>query len=212
MNTLYNCLLVSLIYSYLPFFFHFFLRQRYCNEVYTLYVLRSFIGLIMIIGLVGNVIVVAVITTLRKRGQKASVQLFFLHLAISDLMVCLLCIPLTIFTNFNYPTEFYERDVGLCKISRFMQVLELLLCISQFEISTPPPPPIPLPHFPPFPENSRGYWDSNLYVSVNSNSRPFPLLPPKPHAGPETPLCTGQIELSSTLAPSPRPPNPLLAP
>ena len=100
---------------------------------------RSFIGLIMIIGLVGNVIVVAVITTLRKRGQKASVQLFFLHLAISDLMVCLLCIPLTIFTNFNYPTEFHERDVGLCKISRFMQVLELLLCISQFEISTFPP-------------------------------------------------------------------------
>ena len=92
----------------------------------------------MIIGLVGNVIVVAVITTLRKRGQKASVQLFFLHLAISDLMVCLLCIPLTLFTNFNYPTEFHERDIGLCKISRFMQVLELLLCISQFEISTPP--------------------------------------------------------------------------
>ena len=136
MNTFYNCLLVSLIYSYLSFFFHFFIRQRYCNEVYTLYVFRSFIGLIMIIGLVGNVIVVAVITTLRKRGQKASVQLFFLHLAISDLMVCLLCIPLTIFTNFNYPTEFHERDVGLCKISRFMQVLELLLCISQFEIST----------------------------------------------------------------------------
>ena len=129
MNTFYNCLFVSLIYSYLSFFFFtFFLRKRYCNEVYTLYVLRSFIGLIMIIGLVGNVIVVAVITTLRKRGQKASVQLFFLHLAISDLMVCLLCIPLTIFTNFNYPTE--KRDIDLCKISRFMQVLELLLCIS----------------------------------------------------------------------------------
>ena len=133
---------------------------------------RSFIGLIMIIGLVGNVIVVAVITTLRKRGQKASVQLFFLHLAISDLMVCLLCIPLTIFTNFNYPTEFHERDVGLCKISRFMQVLELLLCISQFEISTSPPsslrklmqvldqielstsPHSPTPHPPPPPQPS----------------------------------------------------------
>ena len=89
----------------------------------------------MIIGLVGNVIVVAVITTLRKRGQKASVQLFFLHLAISDLMVCLLCIPLTIFINFNYPNEFYERDVGLCKISRFMQVPDLPLCTIQFEIS-----------------------------------------------------------------------------
>ena len=103
--------------------------------------LLSFIGLIMIIGLVGNVIVVAVITTLRKRGQKASMQLFFLHLAISDLMVCLLCIPLTIFTNFNYPNEFYERDVGLCKISRFMQVLDLPLCTIQFEISNYPPPP-----------------------------------------------------------------------
>ena len=137
----------------------------------------------MIIGLVGNVIVVAVITTLRKRGQKASVQLFFLHLAISDLMVCLLCIPLTIFTNFNYPTEFYERDVGLCKISRFMQVLELLLCNSQFENSTPPPPPNPPPHFPPVPENSRGCWNSN-YVSVNSNFHPLfhppPPIPPPP--------------------------------
>ena len=117
----------------------------------------------MIIGLVGNVIVVAVITTLRKRGQKASVQLFFLHLAISDLMVCLLCIPLTIFTNFNYPTEFYERDVGLCKISRFMQVLELLLCISQFELS----PTLHTWHISPHVRKSKTVLDSGLHA-VNS--------------------------------------------
>lgn len=160
----------------------------------------------MLIGLVGNVIVVAVITTLRKRGQKAPVQLFFLHLAISDLMVCLLCIPLTIFTNFNYPTEFYERDVGLCKISRFMQVLELLLCISQFEISTPPPsphPPSPLSTFswkltrvlglqficisqfelstfpPPPSENSCRSWNSIMYRS-NQTLIHSSTLPPPP--------------------------------
>ena len=79
----------------------------------------------MVIGFIGNGIVVAVITTLRRRGQKSSVQLFLLHLAISDLMVCLLCIPLTIFTNFHYPTEYHARDTGLCKLSRFMQVLSL---------------------------------------------------------------------------------------
>ena len=113
----------------------------------------------MIIGLVGNVIVVAVITTLRKRGQKASVQLFFLHLAISDLMVCLLCIPLTIFTNFNYPTE--KRDIGLCKISRFMQVLELLLCTSQFEIST-------LPTFHLSPKTHAGTGTPVVYQSIRT--------------------------------------------
>ena len=75
--------------------------------------------LILIIGLLGNGIVVAVISNLRRRGQKTSVQLFLLNLAVSDLMVCLLCIPLTIFTNFYHLTR---RDDGFCKLARFMQV------------------------------------------------------------------------------------------
>ena len=76
-------------------------------------------GLILIIGLLGNGIVVAVISNLRQQGQKTSVQLFLLNLAVSDLMVCLLCIPLTIFTNFYHLTR---RDDGFCKLARFMQV------------------------------------------------------------------------------------------
>ena len=76
-------------------------------------------GLILIIGLLGNGIVVAVISNLRQQGQKTSVQLFLLNLAVSDLMVCLLCIPLTIFTNFYHLTR---RDNGFCKLARFMQV------------------------------------------------------------------------------------------
>ena len=135
----------------------------------------------MIIGLVGNVIVVAVITTLRKRGQKASMQLFFLHLAISDLMVCLLCIPLTIFTNFNYPNEFYERDVGLCKISRFMQVLDLPLCTIQFEISNYPPPP-PYHH----------HHHHHHHPSPKTHDKLSSTLAPTTHAGSETLLGTGQ--------------------
>ena len=81
-----------------------------------------FKGFIFVIGLVGNGIVVTVITALRLRGQKSSVQLFLLHLAISDLMVCLLGIPLTFFTNFHYPTEYHTSDSGLCKLARFTQV------------------------------------------------------------------------------------------
>ena len=76
-------------------------------------------GLILIIGLLGNGIVVAVISNLRQQGQKTSVQLFLLNLAVSDLMVCLLCIPLTIFTNFYHLTR---SDDVFCKLARFMQV------------------------------------------------------------------------------------------
>ena len=79
-------------------------------------------GLILIIGLLGNGIVVAVISNLRQQGQKTSVQLFLLNLAVSDLMVCLLCIPLTIFTNFYYPKDMTRRDDGFCKLARFIQV------------------------------------------------------------------------------------------
>lgn len=37
-------------------------------------------------------------------------------------MVCLLCILLTIFSNFNYPTEYSSVDNGICKVARFVQV------------------------------------------------------------------------------------------
>ena len=79
-------------------------------------------GLTLITGFLGNGIVVAVISNLRRRGQKTSVQLFLLNLAVSDLMVCLLGIPLTIFTNFYYPKDMTRRDDGFCKLARFIQV------------------------------------------------------------------------------------------
>ncbi|XP_073241106.1 prolactin-releasing peptide receptor-like [Porites lutea] len=90
----------------------------------------ALLGLILIIGVIGNGVVAAVITALRRRGHKNSVQLFLLHLAISDLMVCLLCIPLTIFTNFYYPQEYLKDREGLCKLSRFMQHLGPVISVS----------------------------------------------------------------------------------
>lgn len=90
----------------------------------------ALLGLILIIGVIGNGVVAAVITALRRRGHKNSVQLFLLHLAISDLMVCLLCIPLTIFTNFYYPQKYLKDREGLCKLSRFMQHLGPVISVS----------------------------------------------------------------------------------
>lgn len=84
-----------------------------------------------IVGCIGNGFVVTVVTILRRRGHKSSVQLFLLHLAISDLMVCLLCIPLTIFSNFHYPTQYSSMDDGICKLSRFVQVKCLILKLSE---------------------------------------------------------------------------------
>ena len=78
---------------------------------------------------------VAVISNLRRRGHKTSVQLFLVNLAVSDLMVCLLCIPLTIFVNFYYPNKIAERDVGFCKLARVMQAKILMYILLTVTIS-----------------------------------------------------------------------------
>ncbi len=79
-------------------------------------------GLISIVGLIGNCLVVSIIVSSRRRGQRSAVQLFLLHLAISDLLVCILCIPLTIWVNFYYPEEDQKGAGGVCKLARFVQV------------------------------------------------------------------------------------------
>ncbi|XP_078373969.1 pyroglutamylated RF-amide peptide receptor-like isoform X1 [Oculina patagonica] len=81
------------------------------------------LGLISIVGLIGNCLVVSIIVSSRRRGQRSAVQLFLLHLAISDLLVCILCIPLTIWVNFYYPEEDQKGAGGVCKLARFVQFL-----------------------------------------------------------------------------------------
>lgn len=79
-------------------------------------------GAVALIGLFGNSIVVSIIASSRRRGQRSAVQLFLLHLAISDLLVCMLCIPLTLWVNFYFPEEDQSGASGICKVTRFVQV------------------------------------------------------------------------------------------
>ena len=75
-----------------------------------------------LVGLFGNAFVVSIIVSARRRGQRSGVQLFLLHLAISDLMVCIVCIPLTLWVNFYYPEEDKTGASAVCKVTRFVQV------------------------------------------------------------------------------------------
>lgn len=79
-------------------------------------------GLVSLIGLLGNTFVISIIASSRRRGQRSNVQLFLLHLAISDLLVCIVCIPLTLWVNFYYPDEDKSGANGVCKLARFVQV------------------------------------------------------------------------------------------
>lgn len=89
----------------------------------NMYIFLSYIaGLISLVGLIGNSLVVSIIVSSRRRGQRSAVQLFLLHLAISDLLVCIVCIPLTLWVNFYYPEEDVKGAGGLCKLARFVQV------------------------------------------------------------------------------------------
>jgi len=85
-------------------------------------------GFIALLGFAGNAFVVTIITTSRNRGQKSPVQLFVLHLAVSDLFVCLLCIPLTVLMNFYFPENVTNLEHVLCKITRFVQVSLIIKC------------------------------------------------------------------------------------
>ena len=79
-------------------------------------------GVVSLVGLFGNGFVVSIIASSRRRGQRSPVQLFIMHLAISDLLVCILCIPLTLWVNFYFPEEDKKGASGVCKLARFVQV------------------------------------------------------------------------------------------
>lgn len=91
-------------------------------------------GAVALVGLFGNAIVVLIITSTRRRGQRSPVQLFLLHLAISDLLVCTVNIPLTLWVNFYYPEEDKSGASGVCKIARFVQVSGVACLISNVQL------------------------------------------------------------------------------
>lgn len=74
-----------------------------------------------VVGFLGNGLVVAVI--LRAKKLRSVMNRFILHLAISDLIVSVVAIPLFLVINFKHDIATYSYSLPLCKIARFFQYL-----------------------------------------------------------------------------------------
>ncbi|EDO41480.1 predicted protein [Nematostella vectensis] len=93
-------------------------------------VVTAFLGFVSLGGVFGNGLVVCVIKRLRWHGKQSSVHTFLLHLALSDLMVCCVCIPLTITANFVALDSSNTLHSIVCKTMRFFQFLAPTVSIS----------------------------------------------------------------------------------
>ena len=74
-----------------------------------------------VVGFLGNGLVIAVI--MRAKKLKSVMNRFILHLAISDMIVSVLAIPLFLFVNFNDEMVNDTTSLAVCKIARFFQYL-----------------------------------------------------------------------------------------
>ena len=74
-----------------------------------------------VVGFLGNGLVIAVI--MRAKKLKSVMNRFILHLAISDMIVSVLAIPLFLFVNFNDKMFNNTASLAVCKIARFFQYL-----------------------------------------------------------------------------------------
>ena len=80
-----------------------------------------FLGMAAVIGFIGNALVVVVI--FRAKKLRSVMNRFVLHLAISDLIVCSLCIPLFLVVNFKFVGNPTSSRIASCKLTRFLQYL-----------------------------------------------------------------------------------------
>jgi hypothetical protein len=76
------------------------------HSVLLITILATLYTLIFIIGISGNVLVVYVVCA--KKTMQTVTNLFIMNLALSDILMCLLCVPFT-------PISFYQKDWALGK-------------------------------------------------------------------------------------------------
>ena len=72
-------------------------------------------GLIIVVGLVGNCMVVGVIIS--KRKMRTTVNLLLLNLALSDLTFLIVCVP---FVTYHYAADNWNMGDIICKLSQFL--------------------------------------------------------------------------------------------
>lgn len=93
------------------------LVQRSSEEV----IAEIVVGCILFIfGITGNGLVCYVIS--RRRFTRSSMYFFMVHLAVADILVCSVSIPLTLVSTYPKPLLLLQNEV-LCKIVRFLQYL-----------------------------------------------------------------------------------------
>ena len=93
------------------------LVQRSSEEV----IAEIVVGCILfILGITGNGLVCYVIS--RSRFTRSSMYFFMVHLAVADILVCSVSIPLTLVSTHPKPLLLLQNEV-LCKIVRFLQYL-----------------------------------------------------------------------------------------
>lgn len=78
-------------------------------------VVPALFGVIIVVGLVGNCMVVGVIVS--KRKMRTTVNLLLLNLALSDLTFLTVCVP---FVAYHYAADNWDMGGIMCKLSQFL--------------------------------------------------------------------------------------------
>lgn len=73
-------------------------------------------SIVFIVGLFGNIFVI--VTVFHYKHMRTLTNVFLVNLAISDLLVVLFCIPITLGT---YVYKDYVYGIGMCKLTSFLQ-------------------------------------------------------------------------------------------
>ena len=76
--------------------------------------------ILMVLGITGNGLVCYVIT--RSRRTRSSMYFFLIQLAVADILVCLVSIPLTLLSTQPRPILLLQNDIS-CKMVRFIQYI-----------------------------------------------------------------------------------------
>ena len=79
---------------------------------------------VFIVGLGGNCLVCFAVW--RNPRMRSATNIFLVNLAVADLLVVLICLPPTAAEDFF---GFWHLGVEMCKIAKFVQVSQCLLCV-----------------------------------------------------------------------------------
>ncbi|XP_062572455.1 QRFP-like peptide receptor [Saccostrea cucullata] len=86
-------------------------------------------SIVFFLGLFGNIFVI--ITVLHYKHMRTLTNVFLVNLAISDLLVVLFCIPITLGTSVYRD---YVYGIGMCKLTSFLQ--GSAICVSSLSLLT----------------------------------------------------------------------------